>query len=83
METPVSRVWRFTPRDGNPMKQLTQTGTSVTLALAQGDVPAIIFVDAAIVRQVNGSLTPVSAVGMWINQSLNVPLPAGWKCELS
>jgi hypothetical protein len=83
METPLSRVWRFTPRNGDPMKQLAQTGPNVTLTLAQGDVRAVVFTDATIVRQVNASVPPVSAVGMWINQSLAAPLPAGWKCELS
>ena len=84
METPVSRWWRFTPRDGNPARVLAQTGPSnVTLTLAQGDVDQVVFQGATLVRKVNTSVAPVSAVGLWINQSLAAPLPAGWKCELS
>ena len=83
METPLSRVWRYTPRDGSPARLLAQTGPNVTLTLDQGDAQAVVFESATIVRQVDASVAPVSAVGLWINQSLHAPLPAGWKCELS
>jgi hypothetical protein len=83
MDTPVSRMWRYTPRDGQPGSRLTQTGPNVTLALAQGGVEAVQFADATIVRQVNASVRAVSEAGLWINQSLGAPLPVGWKCELS
>ena len=83
METPRARVWRFTARDGDPARVLAQTGPNVTLTLAQGDFARVVFADAKLVRKVNPSVAPVSAVGLWINQSLAAPLPEGWKCQLS
>ena len=83
METPVSRMWRFTPRDGTPHKWVQQDGETVKLALAQGDRTEVLFMNASIVYRVDPNVSPVSRVGLWVNQSLHAPLPDGWKCELS
>ena len=41
MDTPVGRVWRFTPADGNPhghlMNVTTASGTAIRMRVVQGD----------------------------------------------
>ena len=54
METPANgqRVWRFTPRDGQPSRHVTQKGPNVTLTLAlpyKGDGhPPVVFEQASV-----------------------------------
>jgi len=81
MNTPLRRVWRFTPRDGRPTAHLKQTSTgNVTLTLSQGDYPTVVFTEAHIVSKMSESAPPVSKVGLWIEQELTAPLPDGWRC---
>ena len=61
METPVSRVWRFTPRDGRPANHLTQTGPNATLTLARGDYPEVVFEDARVVAVPGAMVEAVDA----------------------
>lgn len=82
METPLARMWRYTPKDGLPTRLLKQTGPNVTLTLEQGDLRQVVFADAQVVAKVNASVAPVSKVGAWISQSLSAPLPDGWRCVL-
>ena len=83
METPVRRVWRFTPRDGRPMAHLKQTSaTTVTLNLGKGDYHSVVFTEAQIVSKMNKNVPPVSTVGLWIEQALTAPLPNGWRCTI-
>ena len=84
METPAARVWRFTPADGNPAAHAKQSGTNVTIALAQGPYPLLTFAQATLVdRIVNGSTPPVSKAGLWVVQQLAAPMPEGWRCQIS
>jgi hypothetical protein len=81
MATPVSRVWRFTPKD--PTSHLTQDGTTVILTTkVDGSKAAhVVFAMATIIASATaGATQPVSAVGLWINQSLCAAMPENWQC---
>ena len=87
MTTPVSRVWRFTSKDGKPTSHLTQDGSTVTLVPNQPDgssskMSKVVFPMATIIASATaGATKPVSAVGLWINQSLAAPVPDNWQCS--
>lgn len=89
MTTPVSRVWRFTAKDGKPASHLTQDATTVTLAAKQqdGSMAHVVFDMATIIASATtgggaNHPPPVSAVGLWINQSLAAAMPANWQCAI-
>jgi hypothetical protein len=81
MSTPVSRVWRFTPADGRPLAHVREAAGRVRLTTrhGSGSVVTVDFEQAALVRIPD----PVSAVGVWINQSLQAKLPANWQCRVN
>jgi hypothetical protein len=55
----------------------------VTLSIKQhdGSMAHIVFDQAAIIASATtGAAHPVSAVGLWINQSSSAAMPEGWQC---
>ena len=80
MTTPVSRVWRFTVADGDPHIHLKESDGRVTLIVPQQEGAApVVFEQATIVAAAAGG-SPVSSVGLWVNQSLGAKMPEGWQC---
>ena len=85
MTTPKSRVWRFTPADGKPHSHVSakEGNVEVTTKHGDGSEVTIIFSQAnVVVAPVHGA-PPVSAVGVWINQSLAAALPTNWQCAVN
>ncbi len=86
MTTPVSRVWRFTSKDGKPTNHLMQDGSSVIWVSKRPDSSSsklsnVVFEMATIIASATaGATQPVSAVGLWINQSLTARMPNNWQC---
>ena len=86
METPVSRVWRFTPADGKPHAHVKATsggGVSVTTTHGDGSVATIVFEQAQVVVSPLPNVAAVSAAGVWINQSLAAAKPSNWQCAVN
>jgi hypothetical protein len=85
MTTPRSRVWRYTSSDGKPHAHISAEGGSVTLTTQHGDgsVATITFSQATVVVSPLVGTPAVSAVGLWINQSLAAALPTNWQCAVN